>query len=178
MTQAAQSSSALRRVASQTSIATSGAIALEALFALMARLGDLKTEVIATIALALAAGIVYFLALYLLEHSAKTGAALWIILAGAVLFRLTLYSLTPSLSTDRKSTRLNSSHVEISYAVFCLKKKKEKERKQVCVLVKKMLRSPRPRSSRTMKERRGLSIDGTILYAQSQTADLDNTTVE
>src|SRR6267378_7444412 len=27
-------------------------------------------------------------------------------------------------SADRKSTRLNSSHVEISYAVFCLKKKK------------------------------------------------------
>src|SRR5699024_12007722 len=26
--------------------------------------------------------------------------------------------------TDRKSTRLNSSHVSISYAVFCLKKKK------------------------------------------------------
>src|SRR5690349_22436644 len=30
---------------------------------------------------------------------------------------------TPN-SADRKSTRLNSSHVEISYAVFCLKKKK------------------------------------------------------
>src|SRR5690606_41199812 len=29
--------------------------------------------------------------------------------------------------TDRKSTRLNSSHVKISYAVFCLKKKKKKE---------------------------------------------------
>src|SRR5690349_21906165 len=28
---------------------------------------------------------------------------------------------------DRKSTRLNSSHVEISYAVFCLKKKKNQE---------------------------------------------------
>src|SRR5256885_8581610 len=28
------------------------------------------------------------------------------------------------LSTDRKSTRLNSSHLVISYAVFCLKKKK------------------------------------------------------
>src|SRR5690554_7162036 len=27
---------------------------------------------------------------------------------------------------DRKSTRLNSSHVRISYAVFCLKKKKER----------------------------------------------------
>src|SRR5690349_23191410 len=31
-------------------------------------------------------------------------------------------------STDRKSTRLNSSHVEISYAVFCLKKKKKKKK--------------------------------------------------
>src|SRR5437773_9773024 len=29
--------------------------------------------------------------------------------------------------TDRKSTRLNSSHITISYAVFCLKKKKTKE---------------------------------------------------
>src|SRR2546427_11158268 len=29
---------------------------------------------------------------------------------------------------DRKSTRLNSSHSQISYAVFCLKKKKESER--------------------------------------------------
>src|SRR5699024_11342862 len=29
---------------------------------------------------------------------------------------------------DRKSTRLNSSHVSISYAVFCLKKKKERPR--------------------------------------------------
>src|SRR5204863_3941511 len=34
-------------------------------------------------------------------------------------------------ATDRKSTRLNSSHVEISYAVFCLKKKKKKKRKQI-----------------------------------------------
>src|SRR5690349_22519402 len=32
-------------------------------------------------------------------------------------------------SADRKSTRLNSSHVEISYAVFCLKKKKKKNKK-------------------------------------------------
>src|SRR5690625_6647266 len=31
--------------------------------------------------------------------------------------------------TDRKSTRLNSSHVAISYAVFCLKKKTKKPRK-------------------------------------------------
>src|SRR5438034_723738 len=31
--------------------------------------------------------------------------------------------------TDRKSTRLNSSHTVISYAVFCLKKKKKKKQK-------------------------------------------------
>src|SRR5439155_13509719 len=35
-------------------------------------------------------------------------------------------TLMKSLEEDRKSTRLNSSHVAISYAVFCLKKKKKK----------------------------------------------------
>src|SRR5690606_40973906 len=35
------------------------------------------------------------------------------------------FALFPHMSVlDRKSTRLNSSHVKISYAVFCLKKKK------------------------------------------------------
>src|SRR5690606_21928576 len=33
-------------------------------------------------------------------------------------------NLANALRGDRKSTRLNSSHVKISYAVFCLKKKK------------------------------------------------------
>src|SRR5690242_20746170 len=32
-------------------------------------------------------------------------------------------------TSDRKSTRLNSSHMSISYAVFCLKKKKKKKTK-------------------------------------------------
>src|SRR4051812_49871940 len=37
--------------------------------------------------------------------------------------------MKPFLSkTDRKSTRLNSSHMSISYAVFCLKKKKKAKR--------------------------------------------------
>src|SRR2546427_8138596 len=35
---------------------------------------------------------------------------------------------TPPLPRDRKSTRLNSSHSQISYAVFCLKKKKNNDR--------------------------------------------------
>src|SRR5438477_3083272 len=34
-------------------------------------------------------------------------------------------------SRDRKSTRLNSSHMSISYAVFCLKKKKKKKTKRL-----------------------------------------------
>src|SRR5204863_9584960 len=38
----------------------------------------------------------------------------------------TAYALIEKRFGDRKSTRLNSSHVEISYAVFCLKKKKRK----------------------------------------------------
>src|SRR2546426_6792777 len=33
---------------------------------------------------------------------------------------------------DRKSTRLNSSHLVISYAVFCLKKKKKKNHQVLC----------------------------------------------
>src|SRR5947209_16501734 len=32
---------------------------------------------------------------------------------------------------DRKSTRLNSSHANISYAVFCLKKKKKRKKKKI-----------------------------------------------
>src|SRR5437588_5025104 len=44
-------------------------------------------------------------------------------------FQATLVSshsaFVPKKSTDRKSTRLNSSHTVISYAVFCLKKKKQ-----------------------------------------------------
>src|SRR5690606_41266709 len=41
----------------------------------------------------------------------------------------------PVVSRDRKSTRLNSSHVKISYAVFCLKKKKKK--KLSCMILSK-----------------------------------------
>src|SRR5688572_31556058 len=38
---------------------------------------------------------------------------------------------------DRKSTRLNSSHSQISYAVFCLKKKKKKKKKYIQRVKKK-----------------------------------------
>src|SRR6266704_5589329 len=42
-------------------------------------------------------------------------------------------------AADRKSTRLNSSHVSISYAVFCLKKKKIQYGVFICVNVNKFL---------------------------------------
>src|SRR5690242_21402604 len=38
---------------------------------------------------------------------------------------------------DRKSTRLNSSHMSISYAVFCLKKKKKKKTSQIADMNRK-----------------------------------------
>src|SRR2546426_6581479 len=40
-------------------------------------------------------------------------------------FPAVLREFRPELLQDRKSTRLNSSHLVISYAVFCLKKKKQ-----------------------------------------------------
>src|SRR5690625_1527764 len=40
------------------------------------------------------------------------------------------YEVINGFDIDRKSTRLNSSHVAISYAVFCLKKKKNKKNKK------------------------------------------------
>src|SRR6266540_6105141 len=39
--------------------------------------------------------------------------------------------------SDRKSTRLNSSHITISYAVFCLKKKKKKNKNLKIIKKKK-----------------------------------------
>src|SRR2546430_5398756 len=41
-----------------------------------------------------------------------------------------------SLDGDRKSTRLNSSHSQISYAVFCLKKKKKNIKNNCCIVYK------------------------------------------
>src|SRR5256885_12311489 len=46
----------------------------------------------------------------------------WHRVVGLLVIAGALYSL--DVLTDRKSTRLNSSHLVISYAVFCLKKKK------------------------------------------------------
>src|SRR5690625_6052492 len=48
-----------------------------------------------------------------------------------------LFILPASQTRDRKSTRLNSSHVAISYAVFCLKKKKNDQDILSCHMLKR-----------------------------------------
>src|SRR2546427_7643398 len=54
-----------------------------------------------------------------------TGAFVTIRVAGALRGCLGRLAADRPLGVDRKSTRLNSSHSQISYAVFCLKKKKK-----------------------------------------------------
>ncbi len=84
----------------QSLVALAGLVALETVFATMYRLGNLKLHVVETIALALGAGVLYLLALYAMEHTAETRPVFWLILAGALAFRLTLAPMVPSLSTD------------------------------------------------------------------------------
>src|SRR5256886_1667412 len=57
---------------------------------------------------------------------------------------------------DRKSTRLNSSHSQISYAVFCLKKKNDPPRRRYCRITR---RTPAPYSSEvaTVDQRGGFA---------------------
>src|SRR5947209_13401973 len=43
--------------------------------------------------------------------------------------------------SDRKSTRLNSSHANISYAVFCLKKKKKTKQPTLKIIAKKKIKT-------------------------------------
>src|SRR3712207_7038833 len=61
-----------------------------------------------------------------LSQSTVFGLGVMPYISASIIFQL-LATVVPSLEKlqkDRKSTRLNSSHANISYAVFCLKKKK------------------------------------------------------
>ena len=84
----------------QILVAVIAIVALEAVFATMARLGDLSIHIPEFIALALGAGVLYFIALYALEHTRDNRTVLWLVLLGALAFRLTLFPFPPSLSTD------------------------------------------------------------------------------
>src|SRR5437773_5559883 len=63
----------------------------------------------------------------------------------------------PTRSADRKSTRLNSSHITISYAVFCLKKKKNKDKHnhhqpEASRLIRFHTRQLKPRSPQPVRQ--------------------------
>src|SRR5438270_5435190 len=60
-------------------------------------------------------------------HSVQQNAKLWPAKNGQVTRARQVGDDHVGEALDRKSTRLNSSHSQISYAVFCLKKKKKKQ---------------------------------------------------
>src|SRR5258705_10028796 len=63
------------------------------------------------------------------EHLVFVLALIPVIRFHALLFEYAVRLL--QVEQDRKSTRLNSSHLGISYAVFCLKKKKKIKKKEI-----------------------------------------------
>src|SRR5699024_11714244 len=80
---------------------------------------ELRYGVINTV-VSLLAFISYFVVLRIIRSSRRP----FFILVGSILMYVAvIFILLPELFTDRKSTRLNSSHVSISYAVFCLETK-------------------------------------------------------
>src|SRR2546427_7107577 len=82
----------------------------------------------------------FFAMLFQWKRSFRAGlsidAAAWHILSsrGAKISKAADY-LFLTIAADRKSTRLNSSHSQISYAVFCLKKKKKPQKFIPVVLI-------------------------------------------
>ena len=85
---------------SQVPLLIAGFVVLEAMFWQLRRYGDLERHVVETMAVGLAAGAVYLLVVYGLEHLPESRAAFWVILVAAILFRATLWPLVPTLSND------------------------------------------------------------------------------
>jgi len=84
----------------QATVAAAALVALALLFGVLRQLRDLKLYAVEAIAVGLAAGVVYLAALYALECTLDRRQAFWIILAGALLFRIQLFPLAPALSDD------------------------------------------------------------------------------
>ncbi len=81
-------------------VAAAGIAALAAVFHYLWRLGDLKLYAVETIAAGLVAGILYLCTLFFLEKTFDRRGVFWVILAGALLFRIQLFPLPQSLSDD------------------------------------------------------------------------------
>ena len=87
----------------QPIVAAGSFLLLAALFGILHGLGNagnLGGFVPEFIGVSLGAGVMYLVALYALEHTADRRAVLWIILLGALVFRLQLFPLAPALSDD------------------------------------------------------------------------------
>lgn len=84
----------------QTAILLAGFLVLEAMFAWLHHLRNLEFFVVETIAVGLLGGVVYLLVIFGLEHTPESRKSVWLLLAAAVIFRLTLWPLVPTLSSD------------------------------------------------------------------------------
>src|SRR2546429_1398471 len=93
-------------------------ISLVAVFSLFFFFNDTATTEIYTLSLHDA------LPIYVAKESGFSSTTVSIVLNNAPLARYIPVATKKRIERDRKSTRLNSSHGYISYAVFCLKKKK------------------------------------------------------
>jgi len=80
-------------------------VLLEALYLRMHSLYYLKNNAIAFIVLALAAGVVYLIALYGFDHTGASRAAYILLIFGALVFRATLWPMQPTLSDDLQRYR-------------------------------------------------------------------------
>src|SRR5256885_7779056 len=82
------------------------------------------------------------------QRDKEHGADVVLVPATTALYRLAppsfLAGYTFEFKRDRKSTRLNSSHLVISYAVFCLKKKKNKQSPIRYTIQRESLADPLP----------------------------------
>src|SRR5256885_13069707 len=74
---------------------------------------------------------------------APTRAEALRLLHGYMLHEVQVLELRHKIARDRKSTRLNSSHLVISYAVFCLKKKKNKRSNLIPSMADSIVLKPR-----------------------------------
>ena len=81
------------------------ALLMEALFLRMHSLYFLKNHAIAFMELALAAGIVYLIALYVFDHIPASRAASILLILGALVFRATLWPMLPTISDDLQRYR-------------------------------------------------------------------------
>jgi len=84
----------------QTAILFAGFVVLEVMFAWLHHLRNLEFFVVETIAVGLLGGVVYLLVIFGLEHTPESRNSVWLVLAVAVIFRVTLWPLVPTLSDD------------------------------------------------------------------------------